>query len=286
MGYTDFEGVEPECFLSYVLFNTARHARQDRKFEMRYLPDGWRRDTFMASTTPAQSNKETSVPAKRLTLPAAIERDIKRLNAVLPSWPSSFHGLNAARNYVRQFCYVLRFEYTGHPNVELHIFKLYVHFNTAKHAYKAGKFALDEDGEAMRVAGVGQVKRGGDGERSVSRGSDETLTEEKVGVFGVSTAAYDVDAGKRDEVDRSGEVEALNTVTAQDDAAIDSPQLYQLVEVEDEPTRDEEDAVTAQIQCEEKEALARKKADPFKVRSVTPRWREVLTMCCRISSLP
>jgi hypothetical protein len=261
IGYTDFEGVEPERFLSYVLFNTARHAWQDRKFDMRYVPGGWKRAAPMLSPSPVKArapqhqragpvSKKAPIarPVKRLSLPAAIER----LNAVLPTWPSSFYDLNAARDYMRQFCYVLHFEYTGHTDIEDWKFGLYVHFNTAKDAYKAGKFVLDEEGEARRIAGVHC-------ERPVSRGSDETLTEEKTEMFHVSTAAYDVPAGEKGE----------EKCATQDDAGTDSSRPELLMEFEDDSLKDDQEAVTAQIHAEEIEGMAREKDDPFKVCSST-----------------
>jgi len=247
---------------------------------MRYVPEGWRRSAPKPQRA-AHVNKKA--PIARLTLPAAIERDIARLNVLLPTWPSSFIDLNAARNYVRQLCYELYFEYTGHADIEMYKFKLYVHFNAAKYAHKAEKFVLSEEGEARRAAGSRRVKNS---ERPVSRGSDETLTEDKTGMFCVSTAAYGRPADRDEEVVMPVEAEKLETVDTQEDDGAGTAD--QLVEFEGDFLLDDQDAVTAQICGEEMEALVREKDDPFKVCSstiVVVCNCAMLTECCRICLL-
>jgi hypothetical protein len=92
-------------------------------------------------------------------------------------------------------------------------------------------------------------------------------------------------AGKT--VEANGPVKAgmLERAATQEDAATGSPQPDLLIEVEEVFLMDDQDAVTAQTQREEKEALACEKTDPFKVRSRMLSWCGVLTRCCRICLL-
>ena len=58
----------------------------------------------------------------------------------MPAWPRSFENLGAAREHVRRVCYSVRFKYNHHPGVAPYRFEMFVNFNTARHAFEAGKF--------------------------------------------------------------------------------------------------------------------------------------------------
>jgi hypothetical protein len=93
-------------------------------------------------------------------------------------------------------------------------------------------------------------------------------------------------AGKSVEANDPVKAGMLETAATQEDAATGSPQPDLLIEVEEVFLMDDQDAVTAQTQREEKEAaLACEKTDPFKVRSRMLSWCGVLTRCCRICLL-
>jgi hypothetical protein len=80
-----------------------------------------------------------------LTSTDVIDTDIKRLSAIMPNeaWPATFIDLNAARNFVGQWCYENRFRYTGWSDVELRKYRLFVNFNAAKYALSAGVFEVE-----------------------------------------------------------------------------------------------------------------------------------------------
>ncbi|KAL1646778.1 hypothetical protein SLS61_007693 [Didymella pomorum] len=75
----------------------------------------------------------------------AIECDIARLRTLMPheAWPTSFIDLNAARNFVGQWCYDKHFKYAGWPDVELRKYRLFVNFNAAKYTLEAGVFEVE-----------------------------------------------------------------------------------------------------------------------------------------------
>ncbi|KAF1941046.1 hypothetical protein EJ02DRAFT_423389 [Clathrospora elynae] len=139
--YTEFEGVEPYKFGSYVNFNTARHAYEAGRFEMHWPGKGWSRKPARAKK-PASPGQVQVVEKKFGSLHTTIEADIKRLTPLIFAWPASFPSLNDARNFVQRFCNDVRFRYTGWLGVDLQRFKLFVHFNTAKLAHWAGKFTI------------------------------------------------------------------------------------------------------------------------------------------------
>lgn len=58
-------------------------------------------------------------------------------------WPTTFSELNAARNFVGQWCYENKFRYAGWPDVELRKYRLFVNFNTAKYALKGRVFEVE-----------------------------------------------------------------------------------------------------------------------------------------------
>jgi hypothetical protein len=48
--FTEFDGIAPYTYRGYVIFNTARHAWEDRKFELRCVPEGWKRKLVLSLT--------------------------------------------------------------------------------------------------------------------------------------------------------------------------------------------------------------------------------------------
>ena len=77
-----------------------------------------------------------------LTHADAIETDIARLLKLITNWPATFPHLNAARNFVHQWCYTHHFRYTGWEKVEPRRFGLFVNFATAKQALAGGLFKI------------------------------------------------------------------------------------------------------------------------------------------------
>ena len=150
--YTCFEGVSQEKFRAYVTWNTARRAWEGKRFEMDNVPRGWKR-----RAPPPKSEKCNSMTGMPLILTCsaaksigltradAIESDITRLRTLIPrdAWPTSFTDLNAARNFVGQWCYDNHFRYAGWPDVELRKYRLFVNFNAAKYALEDGIFDVE-----------------------------------------------------------------------------------------------------------------------------------------------
>lgn len=131
----------------------------------------------------------------------AIDLDIHRLTTLLPHWPTFFTHLNAARNFVQTFCSASRFRYTGHPDVDPEKFRLYVHFNAAKKAWREGKFVLGEepDGEAVREKGCDATVQVIGGKEMAQNGYVGVYAAPKEmggGWYNVSTAPYGTRVGK------------------------------------------------------------------------------------------
>jgi hypothetical protein len=99
-----------------------------------------------------------------------IEADVRRLEPLLLYWPPLLPTLNAARNFVQHFCRDFGFEYTGWPGVEMGKFRLYVHFNTAKHALEAGKFRVKEQPDAAALGKTGRAEEKNGHERGQEEG--------------------------------------------------------------------------------------------------------------------
>jgi hypothetical protein len=57
VGDLTFPGVEQDKFQHYVLFNTARHAWEQYKFEMRVVPEDWRRKPVPTPTNLSVAGK-------------------------------------------------------------------------------------------------------------------------------------------------------------------------------------------------------------------------------------
>jgi hypothetical protein len=47
---TEFDGIAPDVYRGYVTFNTTRHAWEAGKFELRYVPEGWKRKVILSLT--------------------------------------------------------------------------------------------------------------------------------------------------------------------------------------------------------------------------------------------
>ncbi|KAI4687096.1 uncharacterized protein J4E84_005467 [Alternaria hordeiaustralica] len=143
--YTRFEGVEQERFRRYVKFNTVRHAYEDGHFDMQVPGEDWR---CRKSKSREQEKKPVSGPkargSKLTTMNGAIESDIQELFTRIPTWLPTFPSLNAARNYVADFSRYIHFSYTYWADVEPNRFRLIVNFNTAKLAFRRGKFKIWE----------------------------------------------------------------------------------------------------------------------------------------------
>lgn len=79
-----------------------------------------------------------------LTHADAIEADIARLSTLIPraAWPATFIDVNAARNFVGQWCYDNKFRYAGWPDVEFRKYRLFVNFNAAKYALESDIFEV------------------------------------------------------------------------------------------------------------------------------------------------
>jgi hypothetical protein len=128
-----------------------------------------------------------------------VESDIHRLTPLILSWPPVFPILNTVRNFVQHFCLEFYFKYTGWPDLEMSKFRLYMHFNTTKYAFQAGKFMLEENPDAWAVDRAGKRRDGKGGEREVkverekeegSMGSEDTVVELVLERIKVSTAPY------------------------------------------------------------------------------------------------
>jgi hypothetical protein len=117
---------------------------------------------------------------------AAIEADVSRLLPLL-SWPPTFPTLNSARNFVQNHCYATCFSYTGWEDVEIYRFRLFVHFNTAKEAYKKGVFGVSVVPDA-RALGEG----GRRGEEAGAKKEMERNGETVVAVVGEESKAFTV----------------------------------------------------------------------------------------------
>jgi hypothetical protein len=48
--FTEFDGIVPDVYRGYVIFNTARHAWEAEMFEFRYVPKGWKRKVVLSLT--------------------------------------------------------------------------------------------------------------------------------------------------------------------------------------------------------------------------------------------
>lgn len=62
---------------------------------------------------------------------------------MIRNWPTSFPHLNAARNFVAEWCWSHRFRYTGWENVEPRRYSLYVNWAMAKQGLAGGLFKVD-----------------------------------------------------------------------------------------------------------------------------------------------
>jgi hypothetical protein len=85
---------------------------------------------------------------------------VHRLSSLIVTYPPFFTDLNSARMFIQGVCYASRFQYTGHPDVEPYKFRTFVNFTTAKYAFQAGKFKLDDEAEEARRQGVGKMVGG------------------------------------------------------------------------------------------------------------------------------
>lgn len=72
----------------------------------------------------------------------AIEHDISRLLPLMHSWPHFFLHAGEAKSYVNTIANRKIFRFKPFPNIAPDVYHGYVLFNTARHAWEAGKFEL------------------------------------------------------------------------------------------------------------------------------------------------
>jgi|SRR5690242_6902248 len=175
---------------------------------------------------------------------------------LIRSWPSPFTDLNAARNFVQQWCNNNRFDYAGWPDVKLHKYRLFVHFNTAKYALRKGLFkvkrAVPQRPEVTRT--VSQV---GDGDR---KQADMVMKQE--GEVHAAVIQDTEQAGGCGTVTRSRDIETVGTDGSKIKNIEESDQDCSISSCEISDPEDDI-LVHATTKLEEKTPVA---VDPFKVR--------------------
>jgi hypothetical protein len=70
----------------------------------------------------------------------AVGADIKRIGSTISEWPRFFPTLNHAKAHVQRLSRAVGFKYAEFPGIPAQRFRMFVDFNTARHAYEAGKF--------------------------------------------------------------------------------------------------------------------------------------------------
>jgi hypothetical protein len=126
-----------------------------------------------------------------LMVPDVVESDIARLMPLMHTWMPHYTDMNDARDHVRRVAERIRFQYTFHPEVADGRFKKFVQFNTAKRAWKDGKFKLSEVDEWKRARRWDKpaLTKNIDSHTPNNPGSQDTLVDE-LDRFKISTKPY------------------------------------------------------------------------------------------------
>ncbi|KAF2685318.1 hypothetical protein K458DRAFT_22728 [Lentithecium fluviatile CBS 122367] len=82
-----------------------------------------------------------------LTIVDAIQMGIKQTEPAIPWYQDSFENINASRAWVKTMCKGKCIEYKPFQGVNAEQMETYAHYHTARRAYEAGYFSLDEKPE-------------------------------------------------------------------------------------------------------------------------------------------